>query len=103
MLSSEDIGKLNEIQRLLDEAYANYFEKDPEGYCKSSEGAVTVSFGTFFDRRAGYLDIKFVDIYSYVFGPDRLNTYKTTDEALAAVTEWHKQEMARDYAKEDEN
>lgn len=102
MINSTDLAKLKEIQRLLDEAYANYFAKDPEGYCKSSEGAVTVGFGTFFDRRDGDPSIKNVEIYSYVFGPNRLNNFRILDAALAAVTSWHTEEMARDYNKDED-
>lgn len=102
MLKTEELAKLKEIERLLDEAYANYFEKDPEGYCKSSEGAVTVSFGTFFDRRDGNHGPVNVEIYSYIFGPNRLNNFPTLDAALAAVTSWHTEEMARDYDKDED-
>lgn len=102
MLKTEELAKLKEIERLLDEAYANYFEKDPEGYCKSSEGAVTVSFGTFFDRRDGNHEPVNVEIYSYIFGPNRLNNFPTLDAALAAVTSWHTEEMARDYDKDED-
>jgi hypothetical protein len=99
MINSKDVGKLAEIQRLMDEAYKHYFEHS-DGYCKSSEGAVTVGFGTFFDRRDGNAGINYVEIYSYVMGENRLNTFKSVDEALETVRRWHKEEMDHDYSEE---
>lgn len=100
MITVEELAKLKLIQTLMDEAYTHYFENS-DGYCKSSEGAVTVGFGTFFDRRDGDPSGKYVEIYSYVFGPNRLNTYPSVDEALKAVTGWHREEMNRDYSEEN--
>jgi hypothetical protein len=38
-----------------------------------------------------------VEIYSYVFGPNRSNYFKTTTAALDAVKAWHAREMADTY------
>jgi len=100
VITIDELAKLKKIQTLMDEAYTHYFENS-DGYCKSSEGAVTVGFGTFFDRRDGNSSVEYVEIYSYVFGPDRTNTYSSVDEALKAVTGWHEEEMNRDYTEEN--
>lgn len=96
-----DHDKLLEIHRLLDEAYRNYFEKS-DGYCKSSEGHVEVSYGNYWDRmdEAEPLKIGRVSVYSYVFGPHRQHDFGSLDEALAAVRKWHGAEMAHDYSAE---
>lgn len=89
--------KLREIVRLLDEAYAHYFEFS-DGYCKSSEGYVELTFGTYFDRRDGTATIG-CNIWSYVFGEGgRQKFYDSLDAALAAVRKWHAEEMADDHA-----
>ena len=94
---------LHEIQRLLDEAYANYFEKG-DGHCKSAEGAIAVHFNNVFDRRhdpASGLKAVAVSVYSYVLGPQRWHYFDDSATALATVREWHAKEMARDYEAED--
>lgn len=92
------IEKLAEIIRLLDEAYDDYFARS-DGYCKSSEGHVSIDFGTYFDRAEGKppLLVGGVDVYSYVLGPSRGHYFKTLDEALEAVREWHADELAMDF------
>jgi hypothetical protein len=82
-----------EIQRLLKEAYDHYFATT-DGYCKSSEGAVSVHWPTYFDFRAGRNEPT-VSVYSYVFGPSRLHDFPNMAAALASVREWHAAEMAR--------
>lgn len=103
MLTEQQIRDLDNINDLLREAYEHYFEYS-DGYCKSSEGYVSVSFGNFWDRSTvesadDGLPVE-VTICSYVFGPSRNNEYLSTAEALEAVTEWHAAEMATEY---DEN
>lgn len=93
-----DIEKLQEISRLLDEAYKHYFEY--EGHCKSSEGWISVEYGTYWDRsdNPSELPIKGVEIYSYVFCEQgRSQDFESLDEALETVREWHAKEMAYDY------
>jgi hypothetical protein len=85
--------KLLEIIRLHDEAYEHAMQFD--GHHKSSEGWVSVGFGTVFDRydglRAG--EINHVEIYSYVLGPSRIHHFDSLDEALATMRDWHREEM----------
>lgn len=93
-----DIEKLQEISKLLDEAYKHYFEY--EGHCKTSEGAISVEYGTYFDRSDDptNIAIKNVNIYSYVFcRQGRDQNFDTIDEALETVRGWHAEEMAYDY------
>lgn len=94
MIQPQEAADLAEIQRLMDEAYTHYF-KLSDGYCKSSEGYIGLHFNNYFERRDGEpLRIKYVEIYSYVLGPNRTHTFKSTADALATVREWHAREMA---------
>jgi len=95
-VSPEDYTKLEEIHRLLEEAYSHYFEY--EGHCKSSEGFVSIEYGTLWDRRETGLAISNVHIYSYVFCKEgRHQDFDSLDKALETVREWHAEEMAYDY------
>lgn len=91
VLSSEDIDKLEEIQRLLDEGLEHYLTY--ESHCKSSEGHVSVSFGNSWERRDGQNPIR-VSVYSYVLGPHRSHDFDSIDEALSEVRKWHNEEMS---------
>lgn len=95
-MTPEDYSKLEEIHRLLDEAYDHYFQY--EGHCKSSEGHIDISYGNLWDRRGEGLKIKYVHIYSYVFCEQgRSQDFDSIDDALETVRDWHKKEMAYDY------
>lgn len=92
-----DIEKLQEISRLLDEAYTHYFTY--EGHCKSSEGFISIEYGNLWDRQDNplQLPIKNVHIYSYVFCTEgRSQDFDTLDEALETVRGWHAREMEYD-------
>jgi hypothetical protein len=94
----DTIEKLQEISRLLDEAYQHYFSY--EGHCKSSEGWISVEYGNYWDRseNPSEVPIRNVCIYSYVFCEEgRSQDFKSLDEALETVREWHAKEMAYDY------
>lgn len=100
MLNQKQVEDLNEIRRLLHEAYEHYFEGS-DGYHKSSEGFVTVGLGDYFQRAGRPRDLNVqVEIFSSVYGPNRHNYYDSTAAALEAVTKWHADEMATEY---DEN
>jgi len=94
-----DIEKLKEISRLLDEAYEHYFKY--EGHCKSSEGYISIDYGNLWQRKEtpGEMPIKNVHIYSYVFcaNGERSQDFESLDEALETVRGWHAEEMAYDY------
>jgi hypothetical protein len=95
----EDTENLIEISRLLDEAYENYFTKSPDGSAKGSDGSLTASFGTYFDRKKTGIRVTNVRIFSYIFCKERSIDFSTTEEALVEVKKWHAKEMALDYAK----
>jgi hypothetical protein len=88
-------AKIEEIQRLLDEAYAHYFEFS-DGHCKSSEGWIQIDLPTYFMRRDGDEQVA-VSVYSYALGPSRLHRFESVDEALENVKQWHADEMTRDH------
>lgn len=96
-MTPDEHKKLQEISRLLREAYDHYFEY--EGHCKSSEGRIEISYGNLWERENPYdLSIKSVYIYSYVFCRDgRSKSWDTVDEALEEVRGWHAEEMAYDF------
>lgn len=89
--------KLQEIRRLLKEAYDHYF-KHGDGHCKSAEGQISVHFGNYWQDKDD-LVIRWIEIYSYVFGSGRSHSFDTIDEALDTVKRWHKEEMEFDYEK----
>lgn len=98
MITVQETTDLTELQQLMDEAYEHYFAGS-DGHCKSSEGYVGLAFNNVHDRRAGEpFRIDSVEVYSYVLGPSRTHHFPSTAVALAAVREWHAQEMATDYA-----
>lgn len=88
--------KLNEIRRLLTEAYEHYFEHS-DGHCKSSEGAISIHYPPFFWREDEPDQEPSIEVYSYVLGPHRSHYFKNVDEALAEVRKWHAAEMAFEY------
>ena len=94
----EEFRKLQEISRLLNEAYDHYFEY--EGHHKSSEANIEISYGNLWDRESNPYDlrIKSVHVYSYVFCREgRSKTWDSVDAALEEVRGWHAEEMAYDY------
>lgn len=99
MINEQQAAHLVAINILLSEAYHHYFTLS-DGYCKSSEGHVSVGFGNYWERADKDPAALEVHISSYVFGPNRNNTYASTGEALEAVQEWHRIEMGTVY---DEN
>jgi hypothetical protein len=88
----EDTENLVEISRLLDEAYDNYFTKSPDGSAKGSDGSLTASFGTYFDRKGAGIKVTNVRIFSYIFCKERSIDFSTTEKALAEVKKWHAKE-----------
>ena len=96
-MTPEEFSKVQEISRLLREAYDHYFEY--EGHCKSSEGQINISYGNLWEREdPNELKVESIYIYSYVFcRGERSKTWDTIDEALEEVRGWHAEEMAYDY------
>lgn len=93
LLTEEELGHLREIDVLLHEA--NEYALSLDGYCKSSEGFVSVSFGNHWDRIPGE-DGRIpprVEIYSYLLGPYRNHTFDNTLQALETVRVWHHNAM----------
>ncbi len=97
-MNPQEYAKLQEISRLLNEAYDHYFEY--EGHCKSAEAQIEVGYGNLWDRQddPSNLKVQYVHIYSYVFCRDgRAKSWQSVDEALEEVRGWHAEEMAYDY------
>jgi hypothetical protein len=95
-MNKKDFDKLLKIRTLLKEAYDYYFQHS-DGHCKSSEGHISLDFGNYWEDKECELKITGVQIYSYVLGPDRLHYFKSLDNALESVVQWHKEQMNTDY------
>jgi len=93
MLTLEDLQKLQEMAKLLDEALMHVLEFD--GHCKSDEGYIELSFNNSFDRDRYEepLQITTVTVYSYRLGPSRLHHFDSVDAALTAVKSWYIEAM----------
>lgn len=98
MLTAQDIENLTEGQRLLDEAYKHYFEHS-DGYCKSGEGTVTITTENYFKRDEGTRELT-VEVFSYVFGTSRRQTFGSTADFLEWAREIHAEEMAHDWSRD---
>ena len=96
-MNESDFNKLKKIRQLLKEAYDHYFKFSVDGHCKSSEGYIGLDFGNYWEDKNCELKITGVQIYSYVLGPDRLHYFKSLDNALDAVVQWHRDELNTDY------
>ena len=96
-LKKEDMEKLMEIRTHLGELHQKW-EDDPEydGYCKSNEGYVGILYRLpnwhECETKEDYInakpEISMVEVYSYLFGPNRLHTFETIDEAYKEVMSW---------------
>lgn len=91
-LIDDERSDLAEIFRLFDDVCQHHFEHS-DGYDKSSEGYVEISFGDHFSRGGGPLTLRRITIHSSVFGLWRCNGFDSTAEALTAVRQWHTREM----------
>jgi len=96
-LPARVVDIVSEIQRLVFEMYDHYIERAGYGW-KSSEGALTIELGTYFDRAEdGSMPSPSISIYSYIFDLSgrggRTHYFDNPRVALAAVREAHAREM----------
>lgn len=90
----ENIRKIREHLGALHQKWRDDPEQD--GHCKSNEGYVGVIFRYDnwheCDNKEHYIEkepeLSMVEVYSYLFGPNRLHQYNTTKEALEEVLKW---------------
>lgn len=103
LLTDSELAKLNELQRLIDEAYDDYINRDPDLYHKSSEGHISVSFGNYFERsdEESPRVTPEVEIYSYVLGPHRSHYFDSIDQALETARVWHHNQLNTVYDETD--
>lgn len=96
VLNEQELADLAEILRLHDEAFRDYLERFNDGH-KSSEGAVEILFGNFWDRggwdHPGASGIVGVSIYSYALGPNRTHYFDSIADGLAEMRKWHRAQM----------
>jgi hypothetical protein len=93
--------KLKQVYRLLAEAYEDWQKRSPDHHAKWSEGQVRITTPDHFYSYNHAMRPK-VEIYSYVLGPNRNHEFNNIDEALEAVTRWHKQQIEYDYSKDED-
>lgn len=97
-MNEEEQEYYNKIRTHLAKLHKEW-QEDPEydGHCKSNEGYVGIIFdaGNWFDCERDEqkyinapLKVTMVEVYSYLFGPNRLHTYYSLKEAWEAVKEW---------------
>lgn len=92
LITEQEMSDLREIDILLDEANTHSLARD--GYCKSSEGYVSVSFGNHWERHPDEPRKPIhVEVYSYLLGPHRSHYFDSTTQALEVVRQWHRREM----------
>ena len=94
------LREVEEIRRLLSEAYSHWEENCPDLHAKSSEGAVSIDLPAYFWKDKYRRQRLSVCVYSYVMGPSRSHYFDDSSEALTEVRKWHAREMERDYSKE---
>lgn len=100
LLTDQELNDLAEIDRLLHEANEHSLAGD--GHCKSSDGSISVDFGTHWNRLPDEpRNPVAVDIYSYLLGPHRSHRFDNTAQALEVVRQWHRRELAYDYTTEE--
>lgn len=98
MLNEKDIELYKKIRQHLGELHRRWQEDpDYDGHCKSNEGYVGILFrgknwfesdrdeATYID---GPLELSMVEVYSYLFGPHRLHTFDSLEEAWKEVSTW---------------
>jgi len=92
-MSEENTGLLWSIRNHLAELHTAW-ESDPgsDGYHKGNEGYVGVFmyYPNWFEATNYLTDEPEVgcEVYSYLFGPHRLHTFKTLQEAWDEVSKW---------------
>lgn len=91
ILTEQESADLEEIWRLLIEAYAHYFTY--EGHCKSGEGIVTLNFPTYWELVEGQRSPS-CTVYSYCLGPSRSHYFESIGAAVTEVRRWHAAQMA---------
>lgn len=96
VLTTDDLEGVAEILRLLDEALKDYLTRHNWGH-KSSENAVSLDFGNFWDRDGwetpGDPGTVGVTVYSYALGPSRNHYFDSIPDALREVRGWHRTQM----------
>lgn len=95
------LREVEEIRRLLAEAYTHWWENCDDHHSKTSEGAVTIDLPPWFWNDGHENERPGVSVYSYVLGPSRSHYFDDSTEALSEVRRWHEREMNRDYSEEN--
>jgi hypothetical protein len=105
-LDQDTKTKVEEIQKLLFEAYSHYFCF--ESHIKAGEGVISLHFPSYLELREGVTEPS-VEIITYCLSKDKENHFESIDKALEAVRQWHREELSYrrdledlDFAKNEE-
>lgn len=93
-MNESDTALLGKLRKHLHELHTAWtIDPKSDGHCKSNEGYVGVelAYPNWFETD-DYLSVKpeviSVEVYSYLFGPNRLHEYGSLEEAWDAVSKW---------------
>lgn len=92
LIKPADLAAISDGITFLDRAYKDYYERS-DGYGKSQEGAVSITFGNYFDRKQGRYTLD-IEVYSYVFATGRREDFTSG----AAFREWAEAVLAEQLA-----
>lgn len=98
-MNNEDKQKLIEIRKHLAELHDKWqkeVDSGGDGHCKSNEGYVGILYRlpNWFecDSKEEYQnaepEFSMIEVYSYLFGPNRLHQFESMDEAYKEVMNW---------------
>jgi hypothetical protein len=96
-MNETEIKQLKAIREHLADLHEKW-QNDPEcdGYCKSNEGyiGITAVYPNWFEAESNkekYLSAKptyAIEVYSYLFGPNRLHQFPSIHDAYEAIMDW---------------
>ena len=102
-LTNDDLAAINEALALLDAAYADYFARS-DGYCKTGEGALSISTSSHFSRTnpdGDSAEPLVVEVFSSVFADQgrrqRFAGKTPAQDLLAWTRRVHAEQLAREY------
>lgn len=102
-LSSDDLVAINAALALLDAAYADYFARS-DGYCKTSEGVLSISTSSYFSRtnpEDSFAEPLVIEVYSSVFADrgrrQRFAGKTPAQDLLVWAQRVHAEQLAREY------
>ncbi len=96
-MTTKEKEQFNKIRKHLADLHERWEKDDNDGHCKSTEGSVSLiaNYPNWFEANSNKKEYskakpKFsVEIYSYLFGPERLHYFNTIEKAYKEVMSWY--------------